>query len=450
MLPKKDFSKLIGHVWTQVDPSVCAAGFRKASIFPFNNDAVPEHKFHPDQLAEWRKQRLERCTEVIETSIAPDIPKHRDNQQLHGPSCSKDQINHPHQAELSSENNVNIVKVPSLIASCLNYWNRQTKEPTEPNEHQHNHNKLQSIKCKYGAKTLKIVPLNYDIHLHAKSQINSIKRTSPVKIIVQDDRPVQCDITFEELLLQKIKADSSTTKTRTKVADGAELITSEDVYIKQKNEEEKQTKKLNKIKINTKEKNEGNKYTKQFQDTKRKKVTKPKESDQKTKKLKIDEFTSESDMEIELMDESDLENYDLNNILDNDEENDDITAEVEKADCIEYDDPLTSTVVKGQWVLVKFALKTSVKHYVGVVTELNCEGKPTINYVRKSRHRGSEDKLCLFFHKYLTYASSDISDRQILYVNYQIQLQVEEDKYFSKLPFMAITFSSFTFTGCNG
>ncbi|CAG4946552.1 unnamed protein product [Parnassius apollo] len=102
-------------------------------------------------------------------------------------------------------------------------------------------------------------------------------------------------------------------------------------------------------------------------------------------------------MEIELMDESDLENYDLNNILDNDEENDDIIAEVEKADCIEYDDPLTSTVVKGQWVLVKFALKTSVKHYVGVVTELNCEGKPTINYVRKSRHRGSEDKTMFVF-----------------------------------------------------
>ncbi|CAG4946555.1 unnamed protein product [Parnassius apollo] len=94
MLPKKDFSKLIGHVWAQVDPSVCAAGFRKAGIFPFNNDAVSEHKFHPDQLAEWRKQTLERCTEVIETSIAPDIPKHRDNQQLHGPSCSKDQMNH--------------------------------------------------------------------------------------------------------------------------------------------------------------------------------------------------------------------------------------------------------------------------------------------------------------------------------------------------------------------
>lgn len=76
--------------------------------------------------------------------------------------------------------------------------------------------------------------------------------------------------------------------------------------------------------------------------------------------------TSESDIDIELMDESDVEDGDFfTELLGNmQEDNSDVAEGSEERKINEYDDPPTSTGVKGQWVLVIFATKTSLKHYV--------------------------------------------------------------------------------------
>lgn len=57
-------------------------------------------------------------------------------------------------------------------------------------------------------------------------------------MIIVDDRLVNSNVTFEELLLQKIETGGHNKQERTKVASGGEIITSEDVYKKQKNIEE--------------------------------------------------------------------------------------------------------------------------------------------------------------------------------------------------------------------
>lgn len=55
VLPKKTSQNLLAK-FGLVDPKVCVAGFRKAGNFPFTNNAVPEEKFRPVQLAEYKKQ----------------------------------------------------------------------------------------------------------------------------------------------------------------------------------------------------------------------------------------------------------------------------------------------------------------------------------------------------------------------------------------------------------
>lgn len=103
------------------------------------------------------------------------------------------------------------------------------------------------------------------------------------------------------------------------------------------------------------------------------------------------------------MDESDLEN--LEGIL-NDEDISienykeilaDHYVELQTVTNNEYDDLPTSTVVEGQWILVKLTTKSSVKHYVGVVSNVNHEGIPTVKYVRKSACRDSEDNTAFIY-----------------------------------------------------
>lgn len=142
VLPKKEFSKLIGDVWAQVEPSVCVAGFRKGGIFPFNGNAVPEEKFHPSQLVEWKKQQ-EQSTGLKRIPASPDISKSLEvrityDQPFSGPSSSKNQFACLHQTEIQSGSDVVVTNdsgttsIPSLQHICLNTWNLYAKECSIP------------------------------------------------------------------------------------------------------------------------------------------------------------------------------------------------------------------------------------------------------------------------------------------------------------------------------
>ncbi|KAL0830078.1 hypothetical protein ABMA28_003535 [Loxostege sticticalis] len=54
-LPKDQFSVTVGKVWENLDPNVIKKGFEKSGIYPFNREAVPEHKLDPEALKKWKK-----------------------------------------------------------------------------------------------------------------------------------------------------------------------------------------------------------------------------------------------------------------------------------------------------------------------------------------------------------------------------------------------------------
>lgn len=44
-LPKSEFARLIGQVWSEIDPQVLSNEFRKAGIYPVNREEIKEDKF---------------------------------------------------------------------------------------------------------------------------------------------------------------------------------------------------------------------------------------------------------------------------------------------------------------------------------------------------------------------------------------------------------------------
>ena len=62
--------------------------------------------------------------------------------------------------------------------------------------------------------------------------------------MILEDVPVKTNITFEELLLQTIKAGTQNKTKRTRVASGAEVITSKDIFEKRKKIEDEKLKKI--------------------------------------------------------------------------------------------------------------------------------------------------------------------------------------------------------------
>ncbi|KAJ8707707.1 hypothetical protein PYW07_017245 [Mythimna separata] len=72
VLPKKDFSKMIGQIWAALEPSVCSAGFRKAGIYPLNKNAVPPEKFNQVLLRAWKSttKTSEEPDEIVDSAFS--------------------------------------------------------------------------------------------------------------------------------------------------------------------------------------------------------------------------------------------------------------------------------------------------------------------------------------------------------------------------------------------
>ncbi|CAG9136187.1 unnamed protein product [Plutella xylostella] len=58
-LPKSEFAAIVGKVWENLDPENIKNGFKKSGIYPFNRDAVPEHKLNPEAVRRWKKYNEE-------------------------------------------------------------------------------------------------------------------------------------------------------------------------------------------------------------------------------------------------------------------------------------------------------------------------------------------------------------------------------------------------------
>lgn len=129
--------------------------------------------------------------------------------------------------------------------------------------------------------------------------------------------------------------------------------------------------------INKKIKQEGRNNPKKIQTRKREK---------KQKKTKIEEdLEDDSDFTIHDSDGSDMDLESYRNIYLTKDESDDeenVYTDFGLTD-IQYYENTSNTLKKGDWVLVKFSAKKTVKHYVGQIININ-DDIPIIKYVRKT------------------------------------------------------------------
>lgn len=54
-IPKKQFSKLVGKIWTEPDPEIIRSGFKKGDIFPFNSEVISPENYDSMALKRLRK-----------------------------------------------------------------------------------------------------------------------------------------------------------------------------------------------------------------------------------------------------------------------------------------------------------------------------------------------------------------------------------------------------------
>lgn len=168
-LPKKVFAKLLGQIWSTLSPAICAAGFHKAGIYPLNKNAVSELSFNQVLLQEWKEK-----TNILKLTEQPLL------------------VQVPHSMiikNIQSQESLLGRNPDTLLILCLNNINLI----------QNDCNKLMN-------------------------SMTSSKRTNKVQIL--EDKIV----TFEDLLLMRIKAGSSSKTKRKRMATGAEVITHDDVY----------------------------------------------------------------------------------------------------------------------------------------------------------------------------------------------------------------------------
>jgi len=53
-LPKAEFRKIIGNVWTEVSADILKESFKKGGIIPYNKNCVSEDTIDPTALKKWK------------------------------------------------------------------------------------------------------------------------------------------------------------------------------------------------------------------------------------------------------------------------------------------------------------------------------------------------------------------------------------------------------------
>lgn len=400
-LPKKEFAKILGQIWTAIDPNVCAAGFKKAGIYPLNKDIVPESKFNQLLLREWKQTTMSLINHIGDDKTkSADIRPLTQDQQNSQPirrfnpdlllNITLAKINCIYQAQSPpQQRHQNLNDLAGCSKQLPETENPKPKEHIPPQQRDQNWNDL--------AGCSKQLPLT--------------ENPKP-NIHVLENRV----ITFEDLLLMNIKVGTSNKIKRKRIAPGAEVITNDDVYQRCKQMEVEKTEKL-------KQKQEKKSKANVKQEIKQKsksllKTTCPKKESNKNlskkKKTRVRaESSSESEIEMDIRDESeddsDYEQYCKDIYMQYDdkegeeEEIDEInrqtdekktnkktrTRDMEMEDERREDKENTQkdsnlNVVRNDWLLVEFCSKRSVKHYVGVVLRITDDGVPVVQYVRKT------------------------------------------------------------------
>lgn len=178
-LPKDEFSRILGEVWRDLNPIIIRNGFKKGGIYPFNRNVIPVEKFDPETLKRFKQFKGQARKEI-----------------------------------------------PSLKNLSLQIVLRRTNRNLELDHIESNKTQPQ------------LTPIAVSSKLPLRSQwipFDNSNGANKIKII--DDRilPASEKVSFESLLLQRIKRSDSTIKLKkTKVSKGCEVITREEFLEKKR------------------------------------------------------------------------------------------------------------------------------------------------------------------------------------------------------------------------
>lgn len=289
-IPKCQFSKLIGEIWTDLSPEVIRNGFQKGGIFPFNNEVISKDQYDPLAYKRWEERNA------------------KDTNLDNGSQVS------PIAFQKSSETNQNCE--PSTSMSCQTQAeDNQLSEPSTSTFQKQSDN----------------------INTSEKTSTSSSQRTSHI---------------FEELLLATVKqSKNDEKKSKRRVVQGAEVITSKEAVSILKDKENVAKERKNKSK-------------------KHKSVSSTQKQRKTFSQLQLSE--SSSDEEVPYNDNSD-EDF-----------GDDLVEQESINDYIEAINKSSTNISTGDWVLVLFATKKSKRYYVGQVTTVNKEDDELeVNFLKK-------------------------------------------------------------------
>lgn len=364
-LPKDEFSRIIGEVWRELNPIIIRNGFKKGGIYPFNRHAVPEDKFDPESLKRFKHFKTSR-------------------------------------KEIPTLKELTLQKVLHTINSSSQVPKMQTQ-----------------------------ITLNENNNVNIEGNLNDRNTPSTSKIKIIEDRilPASEKVSFETLLLQKIKRSDSTVKLKkTKISKGCEVITREEFLEKKRKEEavkektmttKKENKELKKKHTKKEKENKDPQCSKEAQlsdeNEKAKRNThinlsKKKKTGKKTKKRvkkqkKYIGYEEESEDESDIsFDESDKSCEDLDRYREQylaemeDFDNFSLYAgnENETEDCFsKHDANIVDEFEQDvgrrnpevhDWILVRFTTKKSVKYFVGNIISVNENNTPNVKFLRKIKN----------------------------------------------------------------
>lgn len=320
-LQKDTFSQILGEVWQELDPKVIRNGFKKGGVYPLNKNVIPDEKFNPES------------------------------------------VNRLHSAKIQ-QTKKNVPALSSICLKVVNIVNINAPEDEISNDKAPNTKRLILKPC--------------EIFVPGTSVGTS-------KIHVIEDRHIENGPSFESLLLSTIKRPEIAMKVKKKkAARGCDVITYE-YFLNKLRAEEKEKKKKEDDKIMK----QAQKAAKKLSKKKTKSCSKAKKRPKKIKDLS--ETSSDEDDPI-LSDDSHLDwNTYCENIHQNDQKNSDEeqmpvhTEPITERKMIDnniYEPNLHRRYPKvDDWLLVKFATKRTVKHFIGNVISMVAE-RPNIKFVR--------------------------------------------------------------------
>lgn len=312
-LSKPEFARLIGQVWKQIDGQVLRNGFRKTGIFPFNPNEIDEKQFDVLKLKRWKELKVPKPQDRAVDINSSNIPEND--------IVSDDGDSH---LEVTKK------EPKTLVSMAFNTVLRDIiyKDSSDVNSKQHIGEKTeQTAKCEKSNPN-KDSTLNTDFDVDFSQNCEQPLLEIENKKTYSDSKKIQILedklVTFEELLLMRVKAGSNVQTKRRKIAPGAEVITHEDVIKSKIQEKIKNIKKEPQSRSKKQETNNTSKKSK-----KAKKLNK--KNGKKTRKETSSE-DSTSDVSDEMSIYSDVE------LSDFEEAEEEAEADFEKNNCIIQDD----------------------------------------------------------------------------------------------------------------